>query len=276
MRKSNVSNQAQIDVVIPTAGSWTYLEKCIKSVDECSKDLLVNVVVVTDGVENKEVEEHSHIFNGLENINNLKVKRLVQNVGYGKSCSEGARMFSSPLIMFLNDDVELNDGAIESVVKSFYSPEISVVGIKLIFPKDGSSAYGQAGTVQHVGMSLDMNANPQHPLAGWSANNPKCNISREVWAVTGACMTIRRSVWNKVGGFDKRYEIGYFEDVDLCLSARQLGGKIYMNADAIGQHAVGSSMSKREKPAPIAENAMKFKSKWASSGLLIWDMFTYY
>jgi GT2 family glycosyltransferase len=232
--------------------------------------------VVINNVDSSEATIRAKALGGFSNIKRFEVKILQGQTSFGEACNAGARMFSSPLVMFLNDDIELDDDAIDKVVRSFDNLEIGIVGIKLIFPKDSIVPGRPAGKIQHIGMSLDINANPQHPLVGWSADNPKCCVSREVWAVTGACLTVRRGLFNKIGGFDKRYEVGYFEDVDLCLSVRQLGGKIYINADAIGQHHTGATMTKRKTPAPMQENAMKFKTKWASTGLLIWDMHTYY
>jgi GT2 family glycosyltransferase len=103
-----------------------------------------------------------------------------------------------------------------------------------------------------------------HPLMGWNADNPKCNISREVLAVTGASFIVRRSVFQRVRGFDPVYSLGYFEDMDLCFSIRfKEGRRIYITTDAVATHGVAQTM-KNEQSTPMQKNQTTFKSRWVS------------
>jgi len=90
------------------------------------------------------------------------------------------------------------------------------------------------GKVQHVGISMNIRAEAHHIFLGWDADHPKVNAMRDVDLVTGAAMMIRRSVWNKVGGFLEAYGIGQYEDIDFCLSARSLGYGIIVETKQLG------------------------------------------
>ena len=61
-------------------------------------------------------------------------------------------------------------------------------------------------------------------------------------------MMVRRRVFEQAGGFFEGYGIGYFEDVDLCMTIARNGHKVYIDTDAQAWHYVGSSMKLVERP----------------------------
>ena len=65
-------------------------------------------------------------------------------------------------------------------------------------------------------------------------------MTREVTAVTGACMAMRRAIWDELGGFDYRFPVNY-NDVDLCLRARERGYRVILEARAILTHEEGQT-----------------------------------
>ena len=262
-RHSNL--ETLIDVVIVTGGRFDMLTKCLDALydDPVSK----RIILIDNNTPAEERIANGHLFNSNDQ---LKSVRLTNEVGFAQANNEGARMGSSPLIMFLNDDVELTTGAIQTVVDTFQDETIGAVGIKLLFPLDSTSPIRPAGKVQHVGMALDIRGNAEHPLVGWSADNPRVCINRDVIAITGACLTIRRSLFNKIQGFDPVYGMGTWEDVDLCFKVRAAGFRNYVNVSALGYHYVGSTAEKKRIPFPLQHNKMIFQSKWAATGLMAW------
>lgn len=268
-----------LDVVITTAGRFDELKKCLTALYKESQTVPISVYIVDNGSNAEERLANNELFEIREEtqyFTDFKVKRLQQNIGFPPAANEGAKMGNSPLIMFLSDDVELQAGVLDKVVKRLDDASIGIVGIKLLFPPNSSSPIRPAGKTQHVGIGLNIHGDPIHPLVGWSADKPKCSISREAFAVTGACFTIRRKLFTQAGGFNQIYGRGTFEDVDLCLTVRQMGSRIFMEADAIAYHYVGATAEKRQEPFPLGINSMIFKSRWAASGLLTWDEFTYW
>jgi GT2 family glycosyltransferase len=185
-------------------------------------------------------------------------------------------MGRSPLIMFLGDDVELKPGAIETVVRRLDDVSIGVVGAKLMFPKNSLHPNRPAGKVQHVGLTLNVRGEITHPLIGWNPDHPKTSISRDVWAVTGACFTIRRSLFNRFGGFDPVFGLGTCEDVDLCMKVRQAGFRVFLDAEAQGYHYVGASAEKLQVAFPVQQNQQIFMNRWARSGLVYWTEYEYF
>jgi O-antigen biosynthesis protein len=266
-----MSTSAAIDIVVTTCGRFDCLEKCLNAVYLESLKSPINLIVLDNGSPSDERIVNQRLFEWKKENNNIisfKTKRLPQNTGFPQGANEGARMGNAPLIMFLSDDVELQFGAVEKVLRRMDDPTIGICGIKLIFPPTSTSPIRPAGKVQHVGLSLNIRGEPIHPLVGWSPDNLKTCVSRDVWAVTGACLTIRRSLFNKVGGFDLMYGMGTFEDMSLNMEVRRLGYRIFVDVDALGYHYVGATAEKLQQSFPIPYNLNLFRTKWMQSGLI--------
>lgn len=266
-----------IDIVVGTAGRFDMLEKCLDSVYREAQTNPVHLILVDNGSPLQEKVLNQHMFTYSPNKDpNGNVQweslRLPENMGFPLSVNQGAIRGHAPLIMFLSDDVELQSGALDRVIRDMDDPEIGIVGIKLIFPPTSVSPIRPAGKVQHVGIALNIHADPIHPLVGWDANHPKTTITRkDISAVTGACFTIRRSLFQQAGGFSTEFGKGTYEDVDLCFRVRQMGKKIMMDADALAYHYVGATSEKRNEPFNLQQNNAIWKTKWMQSGLMQWD-----
>jgi GT2 family glycosyltransferase len=143
--------------------------------------------------------------------------------------NRGAKAASGDYLVFLNDDVEpLSAGWLGEMLAQAQRAEIGVVGARLLYP---------SGAVQHAGIALGLMDGTGHPHRGtlgggfwrWS------ETARNVSAVTGACMAMRRAVFEELGGFDPRFPVNY-NDVDLCLRARRRGYEVICEASAVLRH----------------------------------------
>lgn len=272
MRKRAKIRKSLLDIVIVTGGRFDMLFKCLESLYRESESTPINIIIVDNATPAEEWRQASELF-AVRDDNKLAgftIHHLTREVGYAEANNVGARLGSAPYVMFLNDDVELQPGAIQKVLESMNDVTVGIVGIKLLFPPTSTSPIRPAGRVQHVGMALNIRGEPVHPLIGWSANHPKANVSRDVLFVTGACLTIRRRLFDTVRGFDTAYGLGTFEDCDLCFKIRQLGQRVYLNAQALGYHYVGSTAEKKRVAFPIQQNKMIFQTRWSNSGLMEW------
>jgi len=266
--KSTKSATPSIDVALLTSGRFDLLRKCLKSLEKQEKAPPFNVYILDNGSDTEDRLRNKDIFE-LPII--TKSKRLSNNLGFPKGANECARMGTAPLIMHLSDDIELEPDVLRIVVDQFKDETIGIVGIKLLFPKDSTSPGRPAGKVQHIGLAMDIHGDIVHPLMGWSADHPKCNVSKEVLGVTGACYSIRRDLFNRAGGFYEGYGLGTFEDIDMCFHVRSLGKKVFINTDAVGYHYVGATAEKKQQPFPLQQNSMIFKARWGPSGLFRWS-----
>jgi GT2 family glycosyltransferase len=143
--------------------------------------------------------------------------------------NKGAAAASGEILLFLNDDVQpLAPDWLEWLAGHAQRPEIGAAGPQLLYPR---------GTVQHAGLALGIMDGAGHPFRGTfgSAYWPWLDCTRNVAAVTGACLAIRKSVFDHLGGFDSAFPRNY-NDVDLCLRAREAGFEVVVEPASLLRH----------------------------------------
>ncbi len=146
--------------------------------------------------------------------------------------NRGAKAAKGDIILFLNDDVEPIDSTwLERMVVRLERPETGAVGAKLLYP---------SGTIQHAGIVTWEMDGAGHIGRNMNSSEywPWLNSTREVTAVTGACLAVRREDFEAIGGFDPAFPVN-FNDIDLCLRMRQRGLSVILEARAVLQHAEG-------------------------------------
>lgn len=281
--RKKVSMEPMLDIVMGTAGRFDMLEKSVDAMYREAQENPVHFILIDNGSAMQEKVINQHLFSYSANKDpkgnvTWTTKRLPENMGFPASTNEGAKLGHAPLIMFLSDDVVLAPGAMDKIIRDMDDPQVGVVGIKLLFPADSVSPIRPAGKIQHVGIALNIRADPIHPLIGWPANHPKCCITREnAFAVTGACFTIRRTLFEKAGGWNAAlYGKGTYEDIDMCMRVRAMGFRIKLDAQAQATHYAGATMEKRNEPFALNENNAKWKTTWMNSGLLQWGEYEYW
>lgn len=246
----------KLDIAILTAGRVDLFRKCVEAVlTQCQNDY--KIYVHNNGHPSAEYEEVYKLLPP-----DSVIIRSNQMSGFGDGANKVIKSGSAPLVLFITDDIFLHEGAIRALLSRMEDMSIGQCGYKFIFPSDSTDNTRPAGMVQHIGMASNIRGDMIHPLIGWSPDNPKCKIPREVLAVTGASFMIRRQVFNKVGGFDPIYGRGYYEDMDLSFKVRAAGFRVFVDVDAMATHGVGQTFKDLKEPIPFQQNGMIFKSRW--------------
>jgi GT2 family glycosyltransferase len=255
---------ALVDIVIPIHSRFDLLEQCLQSIPDAAVDITYNLILV----DNKSPDPGDFWDRWSRDAIILHNK---ENLGFPKACNQGVRRKTSPLILLLNSDVILYPGAIHRMVKAMDDPKVGVVGAKLLFPTEEQISAAKldprirpAGKVQHVGLETNIRAEFYHIFLGWSEDHPKVNRMRETYAVTGACLMTRRSIWNRIGGLFEGYGQGTYEDLDFCLTTRDIGYSVIVETQAVGVHFVGATSEAYRKPMPMNENRMIFMQRWGN------------
>jgi len=213
--RRNILGQPLVSIIIPSAGkmckpSLSHLERCIASVQNLSKYRNFEIIVV-DGYDINDLIS--------KNISapNLRLVRCSEPFNFSMRINKGVDAANGEFLLLLNDDTEvINHDWIESMIEFAQQSEIGAVGAKLFFPH---------GNLQHTGVMI-LAGNPCHAFYNTQGDNPGyfCSniVNRNYLAVTGACLMIRHSVFEEVGGMDESFPLNY-NDVDFCLKLHQAG-----------------------------------------------------
>ena len=190
-----------MEVVVPFYGALEHLTNCLDSLKNWP------VIAVNDGPGK---------IPGAERLAQMYKIKLIEhpfNKGFIEACHTGVQATSSEFVLLLNSDVIANDKAIQQMYDQMkLNKNIAVMGCRLLFPN---------GTIQCAGVARSIEGIPYHPFMGLPGETPHACRSLFVNAVTGAVFMIRRRVWDEIGGFDRKYGKGVYEDVDYCWECRK-------------------------------------------------------
>jgi len=186
------------------------------------------------------------------------------NRGFSGANNLGAFYSSSPYIIFLNSDViPQKPGWAKTLIDVLIDqPDVAVVGPRLVFA-DGSIQHASITFVHREELGVWLN---RHPYMGCDPALDPHTKAAVVQAVTGACMAIRRSDLDRVGGWDTGYLIGDFEDSDLCMKLREKGLHIAYTPRVQLTHLERQSFKfigeGEFRQKVVIYNAVRHKSRW--------------
>lgn len=235
----------RVSIVIPLYNKAEFTEKCLYALAANTGEDPDYEVVLIDNACSDWTQYLLLAFEG-----DVEIVRNEENIGFARANNQGAALARGEYVLFLNNDTEPCAGWLEAMVQlADGDPRIGVVGAKLLYP--------QTDTVQHAGLEM-VNGEPQHVFRGAAASDPRVCATRDLDMVTGACMLVRRSLFEELGGFDVAYRNGV-EDVDLCLQARARGYRVVYCADAVVRHHEGTSEGRFDH---VRDNLQRFFAKW--------------
>ncbi len=207
-----------ISIIIPTYNNWEYTSNCLKSIYENKDNQTRFEVIVVDNCSKDGTKENLKVLS--DKYDHFKVILNDENLGFAKACNIGAENSAGNFILFLNNDIIVKGKWLDKMLGEFRkSDELGAVGAKLLYPD---------GTIQHAGIGIKYIDNT---LVAYNLfqNERKdlipANVYRKYQAVTAACLLIKKSVFNLIGGFDESFLNGY-EDVDLCFRIQENGFSI--------------------------------------------------
>lgn len=236
----------KVSIIIPVYNQYKYTMKCLRSIKE--NTLMEDYeIILADDCSTDETYEIDN------KVSNITVIRNGVNKGFVNNCNMAAKEAKGEYIYFLNNDTQLLKGAIDKLVEVLESDTlIGAVGSKLIYPdgklQGAGSSISKRGFVSSIG----------------HLNNPleeKYNVLREVDYCCGASLMIRKSLWDKLEGFDEFFAPGYYEETDLCLRIKKLGYKVIYQPFSEVIHYTSQSFSENSIKI-MQNNGKKFRTKW--------------
>ena len=256
-----------LSIIIVNWNSKEYLRKCVRSIQTGTRGLEYEIIVID-----------SASFDGCGEMlqNEYPQVRFIQsqeNLGFAKSNNLAFQSTTGESVLFLNPDTEIVGPAINVLYSALQTlPDAGVIGGKLL-NSDGTvqtSCVQAFPTILNQLLSVESlrRLTPRARLWGMRAVFENGGKPSAVEMVSGACLMIRRPVFEKIGQFSTDYFM-YAEDVDLCYKCRKLGFNNYYFGDAVVvHHGRGSSQRARSNFSNIMmmESIGRFLNKWRGGG----------
>jgi glycosyltransferase involved in cell wall biosynthesis len=204
----------KVSVIIPTKDAPDHIQRCLASIYEKTTYRNFEVVVVDNGTVDKRA---------LQTLNSFPVKVIPFNQAFNFSVANniGVNGCDGEIVVLLNNDTEVvTPDWLEILLFYLYKDNVGIVGPMLTYPDR---------TVQHAGVVLGFRGTADHIMRGFPRESDgyagSLSCAREVSAVTGACLMIRKDDYDRMGGLVEYYATHY-QDVDLCLRVISKGKRI--------------------------------------------------
>ncbi len=241
-----------VSIVIPVFNRAGLTLQCLRSVVATVHGCTYEVVVVdnnssdeTPVVLERFQKEHPDV--------QMIVIRNKENLGFARACNQGANEARGRFLVFLNNDIIALPGWIEPLLAVLESDEQNgIVGAKLL---------NLDKTIQHAGIIITDVPAPITGIHLWwgkSPDFPPAQVQRECQAVTGACLGIRKRLFEELGGFDENF-MNDCEDLDLCFRVREKGFRVLYVPSSELVHLESQSDGRYLN---TTENIIRLNVKW--------------
>ena len=247
-----------VSILIPTKDKLRLLRSCIDSLKNKTDYSNYEIIILDNDSTDPETQRYFVEFQKHEKCNVLQVPGPFN---YSKINNKGARNAEGEILLLLNNDIEIiQSNWLTEIVSHAIRPEIGCVGAKLLYSDD---------TIQHAGVILGLGGVAGHAYRGFSKNHTgsrlRLHLSQNFEAVTGACLAIRKDVFEEVNGLDEENLTVAFNDVDFCIRVGQAGYRNLWTPFATLYHHESASRGSDETP----KNKKRFqkevdymKAKW--------------
>jgi GT2 family glycosyltransferase/glycosyltransferase involved in cell wall biosynthesis len=248
----------KVAILIPTKNHGELVRACIESIERTAGDVRHEIVLI-----DHESDDPASLayFDSLRSRITLLRYSGPFNFAAINNWAVGQLDGSHTHYLFCNNDIEaIESGWLGRMLELGQKPGVGIVGAKLYYP--------DRKTIQHAGVVVACCGVAENlgrfrvvsddPLDLGYSGSLICN--REVSAVTAACMLIRGTVFESIGGFDEAIAVGY-GDVDLCLRVGRQGYRTLFCAHAELLH-LESFTRGRSQEDPHPEDSARFLAKW--------------
>ncbi len=221
--------QPLVSIMIPNKDHAEDLTRCIDSI--LTKSTWKNYEILIIENNSTEAETFDCYRNLMQRDSRICVITWDGIFNYSAINNFAAEKARGEYLLLLNNDTELiTPDAIESMLGYCQRSDVGAVGAKLYYADD---------TIQHAGVLVGVSDGADHVFLRYKKENPgymgRAMVSQNLSAVTAACMMVKKSLYEQVGGMDEEFVVAY-NDVDFCLKLRNAGYLVVFDAFAEWYH----------------------------------------
>ena len=253
-----IEGDPKVSILIPNKDHTEDLNKCVTSILGKSTWKNIQIIVIEN---NSEREETFRYYEELENrYPQVKVVTWNGPFNYSAINNFGAKYADGDYFLLLNNDTEvITPEWLENMIGYCQREDVGIVGAKLLYPDN---------TVQHAGVVVGIAGFAGHILTGYDRYATgylwRLATTQDESAVTGACLMVKRSVFEELHGLDESFAVG-LNDIDFCLRARALGKLVVFTPEACLYHYESKSRGLEntpEKKARLQKEVDHFRERY--------------
>ncbi|GAG62759.1 unnamed protein product [marine sediment metagenome] len=235
------SNFKKVSIIIVSYNSSKFIFDCINSIRNQEYPYYEIIVVDNASIDNSV----SLIKN---NFPDIQIYESSKNLGFAGAVNLGVNLSSGDIIVLLNPDVVVKENWLLTLTEAFQNEQVGVVGSIILdsnqsFIQHAGAVIHKNGLTEHIELSFkEVSLTDNEKLMEKIKEKIKKEFEKtDIDYVTGASMAIRRSLWDKLCGFDEKYFPGYFEETDFCIKIKNLGYKVILEPKSVCIHKQASS-----------------------------------
>ena len=239
-----------VSLIIPTRNGLQLIRQCIESIFEKTTYPNYEILIIDNGSDDPEIIKY---FDGLKCHERVRVIRDDREFNYSSLNNKAVKLAKGELVGLLNNDLEvITPNWLSEMVSIALQPSVGAVGAKLLYPND---------TIQHGGIILGVGGWAGHSHKGFPRNHPgyvgRMSLISGFMAVTGACMIVRKCLYDELGGLNDCNLKVACNDVDFCLRLREKGYRNVWTPYAELYHHESASRGYEDTP----EKQMRFEQE---------------
>jgi|GEM_PF-1939869 len=264
--KLETTDSEKVSIIIPTKNQFELLRQCVYSILTHTTHKDYEIILVDTGSKDPNVLDFYEAIQ--TDDSRVRVVEFVQKTfNFSAACNKGAACATGEHFVFLNNDTAILDASwLEKLLVYSVRKDTGCIGTKLVYPGNRM--------IQHAGIATGVNGVATNLFNGLYIDQIQSrsqhyyyNFTREVTAVTAACLMIKRTIFEAVSGFDVAFAVT-FNDVDFCLRVQELELKNVYVADSLLEHresvSVGKLHEEHREQAEFLTSETLFKSRWSN------------
>lgn len=255
-----IKGDPKVSILIPNKDGLKYLKPCIKSILKLTTYKNYEIVIIENNSEKKSTFKY---YEKLKENPRVKILYYTEKeFNYSKLINYGVENTNGEFVLQLNNDTKvITKNWLEEFIGYAQQKEIGAVGARLYYEDKSIQHAGIAIGIAGIAGALLVNLEyGKHAYYGFEA------ITRNVSAVTGACLFARRDIYEEVGYMDENEFKVAFNDVDFCLKILEKGYRIvynpYIELFHFESKTRGYDELDPEKKKRFDKEAESFKNKW--------------
>ncbi len=253
----------RVSVLIPTRDQGHLLERCVASlIGDSAATEYPNLELVLVDHESTEPRARA-VIDALAADPAHRVVTFSGTFNFAAMVNRAAETATGEILLLLNNDTEaISPAWLVEMVGQLSRPEVGVVGALLLFSD---------GTIQHAGVHPGVGGLMGHGHKHRRGDDPgyfgRLTVAHEVAAVTGACLGVTRANWDRLGDLDEEHLAVAYNDIDLCLRAREAGLRVVFTPHAVLHHRESVSRGFDDDPARnarLAGEVAVMRDRWGN------------